>query len=352
MEFGRIIESVRPGTGRYSGAEAGAEPFSHGERTLRQPLFEIADEEQLARGLGWFSIGLGLTEVLAPRFLARVIGVHPRPALFFFLGLREIASGLGILTRRRPAEWLWSRVAGDVMDLALLGAAVKTNGNSHGRVALATTAVLGVAALDLACSQQMSRSKGLISEDGSIRLAKSALINRSPEELYRFWRDFQNLPQFMFHLDSVQVIDDKRSHWVAKAPAGRRVEWDAEIVEERPDQLIAWRSLPTSDVSHSGSVRFEPAPAGRGTIVRVDMRYKPPAGLPGAAAAKLFGKEPGQQVQEDLRRLKQLIEAGEIITTEGQSAGRPQSTSWKYDLTSRRDATVHPIRSNVNGGAS
>jgi uncharacterized membrane protein len=130
------------------------------------------------------------------------------------------------------------------------------------------------------------------------------------------------------------------------------VEWDAEIVEERPSQLIAWRSLPSSDVSHCGSVRFDSAPAGRGTIVRVEMQYRPPAGLPGAAAARLFKKEPGQQVREDLRRFKQLIEAGEIITTEGQPAGRPQSTSWKYDLTARRDAAVNSMRSNVNGGTS
>jgi uncharacterized membrane protein len=325
-------------------------PGSNG--ALRQRLFEVADEEQLARGLGWFSIGLGLTEVLAPRFLARVIGVRPRPALFCFLGLREIASGLGILTGRKPAGWLWSRVAGDMMDLVLLGAAIKADGSAHGRVALATTAVLGVTALDVACSQQMSRSKGLISEDGSIRLAKSIVINRSPEELYRFWRDFQNLPRFMFHLDSVQVIDGKRSHWVAKGPGGRRVEWDAEIIQERPSEMIAWRSLEGSDVDHSGSVRFEPAPAGRGTIVRVDMQYRPPAGVVGAAAAKLFGKEPAQQVQEELRRFKQLMEAGEIITTEGQAAGRPQSTSWKYDLTARRDAAVQSLQRHPNGGAS
>jgi uncharacterized membrane protein len=352
MGTGRIEETIRPAGGQYGGSWAGTESLSSGNGALRQRIFEVADEEQLARGLGWFSIGLGLTEVLVPRLVARVIGVQPHPALFCFLGVREIASGVGILTRRKPAEWLWSRVAGDIVDLALLGAAMTGARNGHGRLLLATAAVAGVTTLDLACSQQISRSKGLISEDGSIRVAKSLMINRSPEQLYRFWRDFQNLPRFMFHLESAHLIDDKRSHWVAKGPGGRRVEWDAEIVEERPNEMIAWRSLEGSDVDHSGAVRFERGPAGRGTIVRVEMRYSPPAGVMGAAAARLFGREPAQQVQEDLRRFKQLMESGDIITTEGQPAGRPQSTSWKYDVTSRHDAAVHSLQQNPNGGAS
>jgi uncharacterized membrane protein len=117
-----------------------------------------------------------------------------------------------------------------------------------------------------------------------------------------------------------------------------RVEWDAETVQDIPNERIAWRSLEGSTVPNSGEVQFERAPGGRGTIVRVAVEYRPPAGPIGAAIAKIFRREPGQQIREDLRRFKQLIEAGEIITTEGQPAGRSRSTSFKYDQISRRNA--------------
>lgn len=155
-----------------------------------------------------------------------------------------------------------------------------------------------------------------------IKVEKSVTINKSPAELYRFWRNFENLPRFMDHLESVSVMDNNRSHWVAKAPAGTSVEWDAEVYNEKENELIAWRSLEGADVDSAGSVRFEPAPGGRGTIVRVVLKYDPPGGVVGAAVAKLFGEEPGQQIDDDLRRFKQLMEAGEVATTTGQPSGR------------------------------
>jgi uncharacterized membrane protein len=284
---------------------------------------------QLAQGLGWFSIGLGLAEVLAPRKLARIIGVRENRFLLRLLGLREIASGIGILTQHRPAGWVWSRVGGDVMDLALLGTALQRNGVRPARVAAATAAVASVTALDLFCGQELSRSSR--PGDGAIHLERSIIINRSPEELYKFWRNFQNLPRFMNHLESVQVVDDKRSHWVAKAPAGTVVEWDAEIVNETPNELIAWRSLDGADVDNAGSVRFERAPGDRGTIVHVKLQYRPPAGVVGATVAKLLGQAPEKQIKVDLLQMKQFIETGEIVKTEGQPAGRSRSTSRKYD---------------------
>lgn len=151
---------------------------------------------------------------------------------------------------------------------------------------------------------------------------QTVTIDKSPEELYRFWRDFENLPRFMKHLRAVRVLDDKRSHWIADAPAGQSVEWDAEIINEAANELIAWRSLPGADIGNAGSVRFEPAPAGRGTEVKVNLEYDPPAGALGMAFAKLLGEEPAHQVADDLRRFKQLMEAGEIPTTEGQPSGR------------------------------
>jgi uncharacterized membrane protein len=160
---------------------------------------------------------------------------------------------------------------------------------------------------------------------------KSLIINKSPEEVYRFWRNFEQLPRFMNHLESVRNLGGNRWHWVAKGPAGTKVEWDAEITEDKPNEIIGWRSLDGSDVHNAGSVRFSRAPGNRGTILRVHLRYNPPAGKAGAMAAKILGEAPEKQIAVDLLRLKQLIETGEIARTEGQAAGRPRSTSVKYD---------------------
>lgn len=168
------------------------------------------------------------------------------------------------------------------------------------------------------------------SEEGNkgIEVKRAITVNKPRDELFRIWRNFENLPRFMKHLQRVDVDeakDDGRSHWVAKAPFGREVEWDAEIVEERDNDYIAWRSLPGSAVDSMGSVEFTDAPGGRGTIVSVSMQYNPPAGSMGAAIAKLLGEEPGQQVRDDLRHFKQMMETGEVASVEGQSSGRNQS---------------------------
>ena len=161
-----------------------------------------------------------------------------------------------------------------------------------------------------------------VSADRGIKVEKSIIINKSPEELYRFWRSFENLPRFMNHLESVTTTGGGRSHWVAKAPAGTTVEWDAEVYNEKENELIAWRSLDGADVDNAGSVRFEPATGGRGTNVRVTLRYDPPGGALGAAVARLFGENPEQQIDEDLRRFKQVMETGEVVSTAGQPSGR------------------------------
>lgn len=156
----------------------------------------------------------------------------------------------------------------------------------------------------------------------SIKVEKTVTINKPPEELYQFWRNFENLPHFMKHLKHVTVINDKRSHWIATAPMGGSVEWDAEIVNEQENRLIAWASVEGADVDNSGFVRFQKAPAGRGTEVKVVIEYNPPGGAVTATIAKLFGEEPKQQIGDDLHRFKMLMEAGEMATTEGQSSGR------------------------------
>lgn len=143
-----------------------------------------------------------------------------------------------------------------------------------------------------------------------LRVEQTVRIGRPAEELYRFWRNLENLPRFMDHLESVRVLDEQRSHWVARGPAGSRVEWDAEIHNEIPGQLLAWRSLPGAEVDHAGSVHFEPD-VGDFTLVRVILRYDPPGGRLGAGVARLFGEDPDTQVADDLRRFKQVMEAGD-----------------------------------------
>lgn len=158
-----------------------------------------------------------------------------------------------------------------------------------------------------------------------IRVEKTVTINRSAEELYNFWHDFTNLPRFMKHVQSVTVQDVRRSHWVAKAPAGQTVEWDADIINDQPNHLIAWASVEGAQIENSGFVRFQPAPGDRGTEVKVVLEYNIPGGALAAAVAKLFGEEPEQQIGDELARFKQLMEAGEIATTEGQTSCRARS---------------------------
>jgi uncharacterized membrane protein len=157
-----------------------------------------------------------------------------------------------------------------------------------------------------------------------VHVETSIAIGVSPAELYSFWRDLKNLPRFMKNLESVVEIDSVRSHWVAKGPAGTTIEWDAEIYNEKENELIAWRSLADADVVNAGSVRFQQAPEGRGTYLRVTMNYNPPVGKAGAALSQLLDAEPAQLIKDDLRRLKQIIEAGEIASIDGQSSGREE----------------------------
>jgi len=163
-----------------------------------------------------------------------------------------------------------------------------------------------------------------VSADRGIKVEQSITVNKSPAEVFRFWRRFENLPRFMNHLESVTTTPGGRSHWVARAPAGTTVQWDAEVYNEKENELIAWRSLDGADVDNAGSVRFEPASGGQGTLVRVTLRYDPPGGALGAAVARLFGENPEQQIEEDLGRFKQVMETGETAaaTTKGQPSGR------------------------------
>lgn len=290
-----------------------------------------ASHERLAAGLGWFSLALGTAELAAPRTMARLIGIPDDPRLVSVLrafGAREIASGLGLLARPRQAAWAWSRVGGDAIDLAFLGSAANEESSNRQRVALAAAAVAGVTALDLICArglQEDAEARPWASDlpRNDVSVEQSITVNRPIEEVYGFWKGYANLPRFMRHLHSVETLAENRTRWTAKGPAGTTVSWDAETIADRENEWIAWRSLENADVENRGSVRFQRAPGDRGTEVRVHLQYTPPAGALGRGIAWLFGEAPSQQIHEDLRRFKQLMETGEVTVSEGFGLWKP-----------------------------
>jgi uncharacterized membrane protein len=263
------------------------------------------DDRQLGQLVGLLSVGLGLAELLAPRALGRAVGVGDHPTIIRMLGVRGIVTGLGMLTQRDPGNWAWARVAGDAVDLALLGAAASQPNADPRRIAAATASVLGVAALDAYAGQRLTSSRS--AEAPRIGVIHTATLDSTPGEVYRFWRRLENLPRFLSHLESVSNVSDRIAHWVASGPAGAGVEWDAEIVDDQPGRRIGWRTLPGSPVTHEGMVSFEPAIGGRSTVLRIEMLYVPPAGKVGARIARSFGTDPALQIANDLRRLERLL---------------------------------------------
>ncbi len=161
-----------------------------------------------------------------------------------------------------------------------------------------------------------------VPHDSGVRVEQACTVNRSPAEVYAFWRDYANLPKFQGMVESVTDLGGDKSHWVAKGPLGVTLEWDAELVNDQAGQVIAWKSLPGGDLGTAGSVHFTAAPGGRGTEVRVNVKFDAPGGKLGTAVATLMGQDPHTQTRADLHKLKQLLEAGELATVEGQSSGR------------------------------
>jgi uncharacterized membrane protein len=282
--------------------------------------------EQLAIGLGWFSIALGLTEIVAPRQLARAIGMHDaNESTIRSFGAREVGNGLAILVQPDRSAWLWSRVGGDALDLSYLASGLGSDRNDSGKLGIALAAVLGVTALDVLCARQLSEQDDDFGSlpSGIVRVERSVTINRPVDEVYRFWKDFENFPRFMRHVQSVDMLGGNLSRWRVSAPAGLTVEWKAEMVDDRDGERVAWRSTPDSTIQNSGIVQFKAAPGARGTELRVQLEYLPPAGHLGRSVAWLFGEEPDQQLNDDLRRFKQLMETGEIPLSDSPGLSRP-----------------------------
>ncbi|MFG1658259.1 SRPBCC family protein [Micromonospora chersina] len=290
--------------------------------------------QRRGRGLGWMSLGLGVAQLAAPDTVRRISGVDDSPtsrAVVPLVGARELVHAAGLLTSRRKSAWTWTRVVGDAMDLTSLGMAIAHRGGRRRRRLLGVTgAVLGITVLDVLTAVQATRAKEIgaapavrgARRGGPMELTATTTVRKPPSEVYAFWRDLGNLPTFMAHLQEVRATDGRTSHWSASAPFGTNVEWDAEIIDEATGEKIAWRSTGNADVPNAGTVRFVPAPDGVSTEVQVLLTYDIPGGAVGKAVARYFGEEPHQQLDDDLRRLKQVLETGEVVRSDGAPWGK------------------------------
>ena len=354
---------------------------------------QLRDPDQVVNsGIAWFSVALGVTQIVAPDAVARLIGMRPSQttrSTMRAIGVRGLTTGFGLLSNAKRSPWLWARLAGDMVDLSLLGTGVGRRADDRSRAGRAALAVGSVAALDLLAATRSRRTHrqrveadgfasveetvqgplsyppseprgggtkkstgdeqvGVVTSDaieatesGLRKVRHAVTVNRPASELYAYWRDLKNLPNFMRHLESVTHLEGGRSHWVTRGPGGVKVEWDAEIVADVPGELIAWQSLPGADVRNAGTVRFIPVPAGRGTEVHVELDYSPPAGSLGAVVAKLFRAEPGQQIRDDLKAFKSVMEVGEILHA---GAKEKQQVERDYARSMKAEADVAEVR--------
>ncbi|MGY1706130.1 SRPBCC family protein [Geodermatophilus sp. SYSU D00697] len=279
------------------------------------------------------SAALGVPQVARSADFARSLAVGDAPrhrAVTELVGVGELVAAAGLLGRPHPA-WLWGRVCGDALDLSLMRTALRHHDGRGLRRSVLAMAGLVVTAVDVYAAATRTIRKGTATP---MELTSATTVTRPPEEVYAFWRQLDRLPTFMAHLDEVRATNAHRSHWKASAPFGRSVEWDAETTDDVPGQRIAWRSLDGADVPNSGQVDFVPAPGGRGTEVHVTLTYELPGGALGKAVAKYFGEEPSQQLDDDLRRFKQVLETGEVIRSDGAPRGKQ----------AREEFPQHPAR--------
>ena len=292
------------------------------------------------RNLGWLSVALGATAVLAPRPLATLTGLRAPPALLPFVGLRELASGWGLLTQEQSSPWLWSRVVGDVMDLAVIASALTPSNRQRTRALGTAGVVAAIAAADLAAAIAHSNRGRRAVASGPF--SEGLIVNKTPQECYEFWRDVNNLPRFSAAVESVAQIDDRHVRWMLRGPLSQKTAVTIKTTTDEPARRIAWHSVGRSDLSHAGVVRFDPAPGNRGTLVSALLWYPPLSGTAGWRIASLVGADPRSFLREDLRRFKQLLETGEVATTRGQPSGRrswfgrwiPEGRKWRQkDLT-------------------
>ena len=308
----------------------------------------MAKARTLATMFGGISAGIGTWYVVAPEHFLETIGAPPkarRVAVTRLVGAQELGVASALFMDGRAAPWLTSRVIGDVLHGAMLALAWRSPDVDRNKMSLVWGAWAMITAADAAAvliANQTERTGAAFDEptgssEGALAVADgdvhgSVTIKAEPRAVYDFWRRLENLPRFMKHLEHVEEFDDRRSHWVARAPLGTEVEWDAEITDDVPGERIAWSSTQGSQIWNAGEVTFQRAPGDRGTEVHVRLEYAPPGGPVGAAIARLLGEEPKNQIKGDLRRLKQVIETGEVIVSEAVAGGR-----------SRRQRPARPV---------
>lgn len=292
------------------------------------------DPAQITTGLGWFSIGLGLVELFGPRRLTRTFGASYQTPLYQLAGVRELASGIGLLLSRDKSPWLWARAAGDAMDIALLG--IGHGRHRKGRVVTALLTLAGIAALDLWTAQRMQEREeqsvygagahagGRGWRLGAMDIERSITINRSPQELLVLWQMPDTLPRIMAHIADIQQLGEGRARWTIPIPFGQPLSWQTEITEADPDRGLRFQSDQTAGaLIPSGAVHFSKAPASRGTVMTLHVRFNPPAGAAGRTVARLLGDAmPAALIDKSLHYFKALAETGEIPTTAGQPAAR------------------------------
>jgi uncharacterized membrane protein len=296
---------------------------------------DTAPSGALSRGRGWFSIALGLTEIAMPRLFSRWIGLEPRARTSWILravGVRELAAGVSLLAMPHRPEPLWSRVIGDAMDLALLGMGARSRRRHAMRLAGALTAVASATALDVLAARRTQR----VYTEANKPVIFSTTINKPPAEVYAFFRRLSQLPRVMDYLESVREADSTFSHWVAKLPLGERIAWDVKIVEDRRGELIAWRSVQGSLVDITGRATFTRTLGRDTTDVRVEMKLDFGT-RSSASVARFFTRS---QLEGDLRRLKQVLEAGDV----GIAQPRHELANSKTELHRKNDGTLlrHP----------
>ncbi|TDE03384.1 SRPBCC family protein [Jiangella asiatica] len=280
--------------------------------------------DRLARALGWASLGLAVPLLTAPNRVARATGADDSPAAPVVIrttGVRELGHAAALLAG--PPRMVWTRVAGDVVDLAVIALALPgRDGLRRRRLAVTMAGVGAVTVLDVYAAVDARRANQFgAGRPGPLKLSASITVNRDPSEAYAIWRDFERLPSFMRHVRSVTPRGDRLWHWVVSAPIGRTVEWDAELTGDDAGRRISWRSVPGGDVDNSGTVHFAPASGERGTEVRVVLHYDVPGGMVGTALATAVGEEPEQQVRDDLRRFKQVVETGRVTRSDAMPWG-------------------------------
>jgi hypothetical protein len=255
--------------------------------------------EPLADFLGWFSLGLGVPQVAAPGAVCRAIGVRKDPgsrAWIRLVGVRELSAAAGILGQRRPAPWVWARVAGDAMDLTLLVTALLTRRERPRRILAAIGMVQGIAVADVVAAVRLRRDEpDQQDDDRSTHLTAAITVRRAPEDVYRFFRE-------------------------QRPPPGAKPEWTVEVLADEPNERLAWRAIDGGQVTVSSTAWFSPAPGERGTEVRLEVEYGVPAGILGGAIAAVLGAS-RRQAREDLRRFKQLLEAGVVARSEATPEG-------------------------------